>query len=90
MGFNLQFFPMSDLEDDIYLVNVQRHTLFEESFMIQIHSLQHYKEHEPVEHLRPLATNFQTTDALARFCHSCFLPWPQVQTFTTSVWGIEF
>ena len=76
---------MSDLEDDIYLVNVQRHTLFEESFMIQINSLQHYKEHEPVEHLRPLATNFQTTDALARFCHSCFLPWPQVQTFTTSV-----
>ena len=50
MGFNLQFFPMSDLEDDIYLLNVQRHTLFEESFIIQIHSLQHYKEHEPVEH----------------------------------------
>ena len=41
---------MSDLEDDIYLVNVQRHTLFEDSFMIQIHSLQQYKEHEPVEH----------------------------------------
>ena len=41
---------MSDLEDDIYLVNVQRQTLSEESVMIQIHSLQHYKEHELVEH----------------------------------------
>ena len=50
MGFNLQFFPMSDLEDDIYLGNVQRHTSFEESFMIQIRLLQIYKDHEPVEH----------------------------------------
>ena len=85
MGFNLQFFPMSDLEDDIYLVNVQRHTLSEESVMIQIHSLQNYKEHEHVKHYRPLAANFQSTDAHTRFCRSCFHPWPQINTFTTSV-----
>ena len=41
---------MSDLEDGIYLGNVQRQTLFEEYIMIQIHSLQIYKEHESVEH----------------------------------------
>ena len=50
MGFHLQFFPISDLEEDIYLGNVQWHTLFEESFIIQIRSLQIYKEHEPIEH----------------------------------------
>ena len=41
---------MSDLEYDIYLGNVQWHTLFEESFIIQIHSLKIYKDHEPVKY----------------------------------------
>ena len=73
------------LESDIDLGIFSGTLYYEESFMFQIHLLQRYKEHEPVEHYRPLAANFQSTDAHTRFCRSCFHPWPQINTFTTSV-----
>ena len=73
-GASICSFSLCQILESVIDLGIFSGTLYhEESFMIQICSLQRYKDHEPVEHQRPLGATSKSTRGHRRFGHSCFI-----------------